>query len=92
MSCLNSQFQKISKSHIIYKKQTRFAIKTHITHKNLKDIHVLCMKTKQSNRSVLAAILDAILYQCSLITCSQIIRPYHILSLPLPGTTLNLMQ
>ena len=66
MPCLNLQLRKFQND--IYKKQTLIAIKTNFTHKNLTKIY-LCMK---KNLSSLAAIFDAILYQGSLINCSQI--------------------
>ena len=63
---LESTVKKISKLYIIYKKQTLIAIKTNFTHKILKDI-IMYEKKNQYNLSSLAAILDAILYQGSLI-------------------------
>ena len=62
---LESTVKKISKLYIIYKKQTLVAIKTNFTHKNLKDIFMY--EKKRYNISSLAAILEAILYQGSLI-------------------------
>ena len=62
---LESTVKKISKLYIIYKKQTLIAIKTNFTHKNLKDIFMY--EKNRYNLSSLAAILDAILYQGSLI-------------------------
>ena len=63
---LESTVKKISKLYIIYKKQTLIAIKTNFTHKNLKVIFMY-EKNPRYNLSSLAAILDAILYQGSLI-------------------------
>ena len=64
---LESTVKRISKLYIIYKKQTFIAIKTNFTHKNLKDIFMYEKKTHRYNLSSLSAILDATLYQCSLI-------------------------
>ena len=73
---LELTIEKISKLLIIhvYKKRT-FAIKTNFTHKNFKDIFMY-KKQKQLNLYSLAAILDAILYQGSLINCLQITRSH----------------
>ena len=76
MPCLNLQLRnKSSKLYIIYKKQTLIAIKTSFTHKNLKDIFMYEKKYRY-NLFSLAAILEAILYQCSLINSSQIPRSH----------------
>ena len=66
--------EKISKLLIIYKKRT-LALKTNFTHTNFKDIFMY-KKQKQYNLYSLAAILDAILYQGSLINCSLITRSH----------------
>ena len=66
MPCLNEQLKK-SKLHILYKKRIFIPIKTNFTHTNLKNIF---MYENKNNISSLAAILDAILYQGSLINCS----------------------
>ena len=81
--------EKIFKLHIIYKKQTFIATKANFTHTNVNDI-LMYQKRKPENHSSLAAILDAILYQGSLINCSQITKshfePFY------AGNSLNLMQ
>ena len=79
--------EKISKLHIIYKKRTFIATKANFN-TNLNDI--LMYKKRKQNHSSLAAILGAILYQGSLINCSQITKshfePFY------AWTNLNLMQ
>ena len=67
--------EKISKLHIIYKKRTFIATKANFTHTNLNDI-LMYKKRKPYNRSSLAAIFDAILYQSSFINCSQITKSH----------------
>ena len=59
----------------MHTKLTIISIKTNFTYTNLKDIFMHKIKQKLILSS-LAAILDAILYQGSLINCSQLIRSH----------------
>ena len=76
MSCLISQLRKFQ-NRILYIRNKHSLQLQNISLINIPKIYMyLFMKTKQKNRSSLAAILDAILYQGSLITCSQMSRSY----------------
>ena len=75
MPCLNAQLRKFQILHILYMEQTFIAIKKQISLIKISDIFMY-EKNPQYNISSLAAILDAILYEGSLINCSQITRSH----------------
>ena len=81
--------EKFSRLHIIQKKQTFIAIKTNFAHKKSQDICIYEEKTTIKSFSMIA-ILDAILYQGSLINCSKIARSHF--SPFYAWKTFNLMQ